>query len=217
MARAQKAGLIQINIHDLRRWSDDKRHSKVDDRPYGGGAGMVIRAEPIYRALKDLGGLRKGKTKAWVVFLSPQGMILTQKMAFALSKRRHMILLCGHYEGVDERIMEWVDQEISIGNYVVTGGELPSMVLCDAVCRLVPGVVGDPASVENESFSDGLLDYPHYTRPQRWRGRSVPEILLSGNHAGIKHWREREALKQTKRKRPDLLKNIGSSFPPSRG
>lgn len=206
MGRARQAGLVEIRVHDLRHWSDDKRHAKVDDRSFGGGAGMVIRPEPLYRALKDLGALRRGASKPWVIFLSPQGRVLDQKMASSLSRKKRLLLVCGHYEGIDERAMEWVDQEVSIGDYVLTGGELPALVLTDAVVRLVPGVVGDPESVEKDSFSDGLLDYPHYTRPSLWRGREVPEILLSGNHAAIEKWRRDQALKQTAAKRPELLK-----------
>lgn len=206
LGRAKKSKVLDIQIHNLRRWSDDRRHRKVDDRPYGGGAGMVFKPEPLYRAIKSLGGLSKGRTKPWVVFLSPQGAVLNQKLAEALAKKRRLVLLCGHYEGIDERVMAYVDQEISIGNYVLTGGELPAMVVVDAVARLVPGVVGDPESVIHESFSTGLLDHPHYTRPSSWRGQNVPEVLLSGNHREIKRWRENAALRRTKKKRPALLK-----------
>jgi tRNA (guanine37-N1)-methyltransferase len=211
LGRAQAAGLVSLKVHDLRRWSDDARHAKVDDRPYGGGAGMVIRPEPLYRALKDLGAVGKGASKPHVVFLSPQGRVLDQKMAASLAGRKRLVFICGHYEGIDERVMEWVDQEVSIGNYVLTGGELPAMVLADAVIRLVPGVVGDPESIEKDSFSMGILDYPHYTRPSLWRGREVPEVLLSGNHAKIARWRADQALKQTKGKRPELLSGVRRS------
>lgn len=204
IGKAEKAGIIKIRVHSLREWSDDPKHFKVDDRPFGGGAGMVIQPEPMYKALKALGRFKKGR-RPWVVFLSPQGQVLKQKILEKLQKRRHIILLCGHYEGIDERIMEWVDQELSIGDYVLTGGELPAMVLTDALCRLVPNVVGDPESLKNESFSKPLLDYPHFTRPKIWRGREVPETLLSGNHKAINEWRQKEALKMTKKKRPDLL------------
>lgn len=205
LGRAREAKIVEIKVHDLRQWSDDKRHAKVDDRPYGGGAGMVIRPEPLYRALKDLGALKKGARKPWVVFLSPQGEMLNQKTAATLSKKKRLILVCGHYEGIDERVMEWVDQEVSIGDCVLTGGELPALVLTDAICRLVPGVVGDPESIAKDSFSVGILDYPHYTRPSLWRGRAVPEVLLSGNHGRIEKWRQEQAVRQTKAKRPDLL------------
>jgi tRNA (guanine37-N1)-methyltransferase len=205
LGRAQEAGLVKIRVHNLRTWSDDSRHQKVDDRPYGGGAGMVFRPEPIYRALKDLGALKKD---SWVIYLSPQGETLGQKMAERLAKKKKIVLLCGHYEGIDERIMRYVDQEVSIGDFVLTGGELPAMVLVDAVVRLVPGVVGDPESIKNESFSTGILDYPHYTRPNAWRGQKVPDVLLSGNHREIEKWRKNAAIRQTKLKRPKLLKTI---------
>jgi tRNA (guanine37-N1)-methyltransferase len=203
LRRGQEADLLKIRVHDLRRWSDDPRHKKVDDRPYGGGAGMLIQAEPLYRAIKELRG-SKGK-KSWVIFLSPQGQVLSQKRVEALAQKKHLILVCGHYEGVDERILRWVDQEISIGDYVLTGGEIPALVVADAVARFVPGVVGDPESVKNDSFTSGILDYPHYTRPQTWRGKKVPDVLLSGNHRDIKLWRQQEALRRTRQKRPDLL------------
>lgn len=206
VGRAVTNGLIRLRIHNLRRWSDDPRHAKVDDRPFGGGAGMVIRAEPVYRALKALGGLRKGKLKPQVLFLSPQGTVVNQEWVEKTSQRRHLILLCGHYEGIDERLMEWVDEEVSIGDVVLTGGELPAMVVVDAVVRQVPGVVGDPESVQQESFSGGMLDYPHYTRPRVWRGRPVPEALVSGNHAEIERWRANAQRAATQKKRPDLWK-----------
>lgn len=201
LGRAQRENLIEVGIHNLRDWSDDVRHKKVDDRPFGGGAGMVIRPEPIYLAVKAL-----SKPKPWVVFLSPQGETLNQKMAEKLVKKKRILLICGHYEGVDERIMGLVDQEISIGDYVLTGGELPAMVIIDALARLVPGVVGDPESVKNESFTTGILDYPHYTRPSIWRGKKVPDVLLSGNHREIEKWRKSAAIRQTAKKRPALLK-----------
>lgn len=206
MGKAQKNGRIHIRIHDLRQWSDDPRHAKVDDRPFGGGAGMVIKAEPIYRALASLKAVKKSRTKPWVVFLSPQGKVLSQALCRELSARKKIVLLCGHYEGIDERIMRWVDQEVSIGDYVLTGGEIPALVVMDAVARLVPGVVGDPASLVDESFSNGSLDYPHYTRPQRWRGQEVPEALLSGNHKRIEAWRSDESRRRTAKKRPDLMR-----------
>ena len=208
IGRARDAGVIKIRFLSLRDWSDDPKHQKVDARPFGGGAGMVIQPEPVYRALKDLGARTK-KGKPWVVFLSPQGQVLSQSIAGSLAKMRHIILLCGHYEGLDERIMPWIDQEISIGDYVLTGGEIPAMVLVDVVARLVPGVVGDPDSLINESFSKDMLDYPHYTRPREWRGKEVPDVLLSGHHAEIEKWRQAEALRRTKKKRPDLLARAG--------
>jgi tRNA (guanine37-N1)-methyltransferase len=206
MGRAQDAGLVRFRIHNLRDWSDDKRHRKVDDRPFGGGSGMVIRPEPLYLALKKLGGLKKGRTKPWVVYLSPQGDVLNHQVAENMATRRRLILVCGHYEGIDERVLNFVDQEISIGDYVLTGGELPALVLAEAVARLGPGVVGDPESFKNDSFTAGILDYPHYTRPRQWRGWSVPDVLLSGNHREIATWRRDMALRNTAKKRPDLTK-----------
>jgi len=206
LGRAQKAGILSIKIHSLRRWSEDRKHFKVDDRPFGGGAGMVIQPEPVYKAVKALGGLRISRGKPWVIYLSPQGKVLNQNKVRDLAKKKSIILICGHYEGVDERVMSLADEEISIGDYVLTGGEIPAMVLMDAVARLVPGVVGDPESVVQESFSKNLLDYPHYTRPALWRGLKVPRILLSGDHDKIRKWRESEARKRTKKRRPDLLK-----------
>jgi tRNA (guanine37-N1)-methyltransferase len=208
MGRAQKEGTVSFRFHNVRDWSDDPRHAKVDDRSFGGGAGMVIKPEPLFRALKELGGIKKGKDKPWVIYLSPQGDVLNQSLVETLAKKRHLILICGHYEGVDERIMAWVDQEISVGDYVLTGGEIPAMVVLDAVARLVPGVVGDPASLQFESFSSGQLDYPHYTRPRVWRKKKVPDVLLSGHHDEIKAWRAQTALKRTQARRPDLLKNL---------
>lgn len=206
IGRAVKAGKAKITIHSLRTWSEDKKHAKVDHRPYGGGAGMVIMAEPLYRAVKALGGLKKGKSRPHVVLMSPQGRRLDQKLAEKLARRKKTILLCGHYEGVDERVMAYVDEEISIGDFVMTGGELPAMVLMDAVIRLQPGVVGDPDSIKKDSFSSGILDYPHYTRPRMWRGQNVPDVLLSGDHQRIEMWQKSAAVKQTKVKRPDLFK-----------
>lgn len=208
MGRARANGLIDLRIHDLRVFSTDPRHFKVDDRPYGGGAGMVLQAEPIYRALKRVrasAGRGRKRPKPYVVYLSPQGRVLNQKVAHALSRRSWIVLLCGHYEGVDERILRWVDEEISIGDYVLTGGELPAMVLADTVLRLVPGVVKERESIQKDSFQDGLLDYPHFTRPALWRGQKVPAVLLSGHHEEIQRWRKKQALAVTSRKRPDLV------------
>lgn len=206
LGRAQSSGIIKVKVHNLRQWSTDKRHAKVDDRPFGGGPGMVIQAEPVYRAIKDLGGFKKTKKKPWVVYMSPQGIPLKQEKVQRLSTREHIILLCGHYEGIDERVLEYVDEQISVGDYVLTGGEIPSMIVVDAVARLVPGVVGDAQSVVSESFSEKLLDHPHYTRPSEWRGKKVPSELLSGNHKLIAEWRKKVAFINTKKKRPDLLK-----------
>lgn len=199
--RAQSAKKLKINIRNLRDWSLDK-HRKVDDKPYGGGPGMVMSCQPIFDAVSDL------KTPgAKVVLLCPQGKKLNQKVAQKLSKCKRLILICGHYEGVDERVRQrLIDEEISIGDYVLTGGEIPAMVLVDVVARLIPGVLGHKDSNKQESFSSGLLEYPQYTRPAVYKGFKVPPILLSGDHKQIEEWRHQEALKVTERKRPDLLK-----------
>jgi tRNA (guanine37-N1)-methyltransferase len=206
--RAQAKGRVAIFIHDLRDYTTDK-HRKVDDRPFGGGSGMVMQAAPIFNAVKKVRA--KGKN-AKVILLCPQGKKLNQVIVNKLAKSKHLILICGHYEGVDERVREsLVDEEISIGDYVLTGGELPAMVLVDGVVRLIPGVLGDKNSLNFESFEGNLLEYPHYTRPASFRGMKVPEILLSGDHQRIEKWRKQEALKRTRKKRPDLLKNRRSS------
>ncbi len=199
--RAQSKGLVKVAVHDLRRFTDDK-HRKVDDRPFGGGSGMVMSVQPIYTAvtkLKDRG--------ARVVLLCPQGKPLDQKEARRLSRFRHLILICGHYEGVDERVRRHLaDEEISIGDYVLTGGELPAMVLIDCLVRLVPGVLGDKNSLNFESFEGNLLEYPQYTRPANFKKMCVPGILLSGDHKKIEMWRKKEAVKRTRQRRPDLLR-----------
>jgi tRNA (guanine37-N1)-methyltransferase len=212
LGRARKRRVIAVRIHNLRDWSAGDRHRTVDDRPYGGGPGMVLQAEPIFQALK---ALKAQGTKVFgkriqphVIALSPQGAVLTQARAQGLCRKTWLILLCGHYEGFDERVMRWVDEEISIGDYVLTGGELPAMVLAEAVLRWVPRVVKEPGSLEQESFQNGLLDYPHYTRPALWRGQKVPAVLLGGNHAAIRDWRGQQALKATRKKRPDLLSSL---------
>jgi len=212
--RARIKGKVKIHIHDLRDYSSDK-HRKVDDRPFGGGSGMLMRPEPIFKAVEKIKSqshpslsLRTSKVaKPQVILLCPQGKRLTQKTAKALSKYKHLILICGHYEGVDERVRErLVDEEVSIGDYILTGGELPAMVLVDSVVRLLPGVLGDKNSLNFESFEDNLLEYPHYTRPARFRGMCVPEVLLSGDHKKIEVWRKQEAVKRTRQRRPDLLR-----------
>jgi tRNA (guanine37-N1)-methyltransferase len=177
--RARDKGLVNIAVHNLRDFSDDK-HRKVDDRPFGGGPGMVFTPQPIFEAVESVKAKGKSK-KVKVILLSPQGKVLNQKLAQKLSKDKHLILICGHYEGIDERVrLKLVDEEISIGDYVLTGGELPAMVLVDAVVRLVPGVLGDRDSSKSDSFCDGLLEYPHYTRPANYKGMKVPKVLLSG-------------------------------------
>ena len=200
--RAQAKGKVKIHIHDLRDYTADK-HRKVDDRPFGGGSGMVMCAQPIFDAVAAI--KRKAKD-AKVILLCPQGEKLTQKVSKRIARYKHIILICGHYEGVDERIRDHlVDEEISIGDYVLTGGELPAMVLVDSIVRLIPGVLGDKNSLNFESFEGSLLEYPHYTRPANFRGMTVPEVLLSGDHNKIEDWREKKAYERTKQRRPDIL------------
>jgi len=204
--RARIKGKVQIYVHDLRDYSSD-RHRKIDDRPFGGGSGMVMRPEPIFEAVETIKEKVKSK-KAKVILLCPQGERLNQKIAKNLAKHQQLILICGHYEGIDERVREsLVDKEISIGDYVLTGGELPAMVLVDTIVRLIPGVLGDKNSLNFESFEGNLLEYPHYTRPSNFKGMCVPRILLSGDHRKIESWRKGQALKRTKQRRPDLLKS----------
>jgi tRNA (guanine37-N1)-methyltransferase len=197
--------LVKIKIHNLRKWAKDK-HKTVDDRPYGGGKGMVFMIEPIFEALKTIAPKVKAQ-KTKTILLSPQGKPFTQKKAKELAKLDHLVLITGHYEGFDERIREKIiDEEISIGDYVLTGGELPAMIVADAVVRLIPEVL-DKEATENESFSKkDLLDYPQYTRPSDFKGWEVPEVLLSGNHAEIEKWRKEKSVEKTKKSRPDLLK-----------
>ena len=200
IGRAIENELIEINIINIRDFSKDK-HKKVDDTPYGGGAGMVIKPDVVYEAFKSV-----ESEDAKTIYLSPQGNVLNQEKVKLLSKEKHLILLCGHYEGIDERVLEEiVDEEISIGDYVLTGGEIPAMVLVDTVSRYVDGVISSESTRE-ESFSNGLLEYPQYTRPEDFEGEKVPEILLSGNHQNIEKWRKEKSLETTKKKRPDLLK-----------
>jgi tRNA (guanine37-N1)-methyltransferase len=208
--RARAAGLVQINAHDLRQWTTDKHHV-VDDRPFGGGDGMVLKPEPIFAGVEALTGASQKSElpeKTRVVLLSPQGQVFSQSLAQDLSQgASQLVLLCGRYEGVDERVSEaLVTDEISIGDYILSGGEPAAMVIIDAVVRLLPGALGSETSALNESFSEGLLDHPHYTRPPDFRGMKVPEVLLSGNHAEIERWRKEAALAKTRQKRPDLLK-----------
>jgi tRNA (guanine37-N1)-methyltransferase len=204
--RARAAGLVETCAHDLRGWTGDRHHT-VDDRPFGGGDGMVLKPEPIFAAVEALAGAAaEAGAGVRVVLLSPQGRVLTQAVAEELAQSRHLVVICGRYEGVDERVAESLaTDEISIGDYVLSGGEPAAVVLVDAVVRLVPGALGSETSAAHDSFSDGLLDYPHYTRPPEFRGLCVPEVLLSGNHAEIARWRRRAALHKTKRNRPDLL------------
>ncbi|HEX3142736.1 MAG TPA: tRNA (guanosine(37)-N1)-methyltransferase TrmD [Pyrinomonadaceae bacterium] len=207
--RARAAQLVEIKAHDLRSWTSDKHHM-VDDRPFGGGDGMVLKPEPIFAAVESLTGARRREEvppKKRVVLLSPQGRQFTQALAADFAKCDQLVLICGRYEGVDERVSDLlVTDEISIGDYVLSGGEPAALVVVDAVVRLIPGALGSETSATTESFSDGLLDYPHYTRPPEFAGMKVPEVLLTGHHAEIARWRKQAAEEKTKRNRPDLLK-----------
>ncbi len=199
MARAKDKGLLEWSCVNPRDFTEDK-HNKVDDRPFGGGPGMLMMVEPLEKAIASL---KKKGTK--VIFLSPQGKTFDDKTALRLSKEEHLVLVCGHYEGIDERAESLFDEELSVGNYVLTGGELPAMLVADAVVRLVPGVLKKEDAAVSESFAGGLLDFPQYTRPRVWRGREVPEVLFSGDHKKIAEWRQNAALKATRKKRPDLI------------
>lgn len=203
VGRARERGVVDIRVRDLRTWTDD-RHRTVDDVPYGGGPGMVMKPEPLWRAVEAVAAER-GPASA-VVLMTPQGRTLSHAVAEEMSRFERLVVICGRYEGVDERVTEaLVTHEISIGDYVVTGGELPALVLLDAVARLVPGVVGDAGSVDADSFVRGLLDYPHYTRPAEFRGLKVPEVLVSGNHAAIERWRREQRIRRTLERRPELM------------
>jgi tRNA (guanine37-N1)-methyltransferase len=200
--RAQERGLISIHLHNIRDYATG-RHRITDDTPYGGGGGMVMKPEPIFAAVEAVLGDEKGVP---VILLSPQGRLFTHTVAKELSRQRRLVLICGRYEGVDERVREHLaTDEISIGDYVLSGGELAAMVIIDAVSRLLPGVLGDPGATFEDSYAWGLLEYPHYTRPAVFRGWGVPEVLLSGNHAAIARWRREQALRRTLERRPDLL------------
>ena len=202
IGKAKEKGLININLINIRDFSKNK-HKKVDDTPYGGGAGMVMMPDVVYDAYKSL-----NSKDAKVIYMSPKGQKLDQKKVVELSKEKHIVLLCGHYEGIDQRVIdEIVDEEISIGDYVLTGGELPAMILIDSVSRYIEGVLKNDSTKE-ESFSEGLLEYPQYTRPEIFNGNKVPEVLLSGHHENIDKWRREQSLIITKKKRPDLLENI---------
>ncbi len=210
---ARKKKKVAVKVHNLRDWTCD-RHKTADDKPYGGGSGMILKIEPLYRALvsllgenrvKKLGEKKGVKKNMKIVLLTPRGKKFNQKIAKKLSKLKHIILICGHYEGIDERIHALVTDEISIGDYIMTGGEIPAMAVLDAVMRLIPGVLGDSASLKHESFENNLLEYPQYTRPREFEGMKVPKVLLSGNHKAIDAWRKKESLKRTKEVRGDLL------------
>jgi tRNA (guanine37-N1)-methyltransferase len=202
LKKAQDKGLIQFFFHNIRDWAQDK-HKMTDDAPYGSGCGMVMKVEPVEKALNSI---INEEMDPLVVLMTPQGETFNQKIAAELAEKKQIIIICGRYEGVDERIRQHLtDREISIGDYILTGGEISAMVLIDAVSRLIPGVLGNEQSVEGESFSQGLLEYPQYTRPAEYKGWKVPEVLLSGNHAEIEKWRKIESLRKTYKKRPDLL------------
>ncbi|HWQ97336.1 MAG TPA: tRNA (guanosine(37)-N1)-methyltransferase TrmD [Clostridia bacterium] len=203
LGRAQANGLIDIRVHNIRDYTDNK-HRKADDYPFGGGAGLVMMAQPIYDCMDAV--LEGGSARR--ILMTPRGRTLTQKIAKELSKEDRIVLLCGHYEGVDERVMNIIDDEISVGDYVLTGGELPAMTLVDCVSRLIPGVLGSEESAADESFSEDLLEYPQYTRPASFRGMDVPEILLNGHHAKIQAWRLEQARLKTALNRPDLLQEM---------
>jgi tRNA (guanine37-N1)-methyltransferase len=207
LGKAAAKGLIQVRAYNLRDWAEG-RHQVTDDAPYGGGDGMVMKPEPAFRALA---ALKKDRPAAKVLLMTPQGRRFGQREAAALSHEPGLIFLCGRYEGVDERIRSFVDEEYSLGDFVLTGGELAAMVMIDAVARLLPGVLGNCDSAAGDSFSDGLLEFPHYTRPVEFQGMRVPDVLLSGNHAEIAKWRRREQLRRTLQRRPDLLKTVALS------
>ncbi len=203
IGRAQKANKVEIYCTNIRDFAGNK-HNKVDDMPYGGGMGMVMAAAPIYNCYKSL--YNEDEPKPHLIYLSPKGKTLTQKRVVELSKLDRIVLLCGHYEGVDERVIEEiVDEEISVGDYVVTGGELPAMIVADAVCRMLPGVLSDDLCFEDESHFSGLLEYPQYTRPAVWMDREVPPVLLSGDHAKVEAWRRKCSLEITRERRPELF------------
>ena len=211
LKRAQEKGLLEARVHNLRDYTEG-RHLVADDTPYGGGAGMVMKAEPVFRAVEALRrqyGESGAGASLRLLLPSPQGRPFTQRLAEEFrDERRRLVFVCGHYEGIDERVRIGLEpEEVSVGDYVLTGGELPSLVMIDAAVRLIPGVLGDPESAERDSFAESLLDYPHYTRPAELRGLPVPEVLLSGNHEAIRLWRRKEALRSTYRKRPDLLQD----------
>ncbi len=198
--RAVEKGILEFNIHNIRDFSLNK-HKNTDDYPFGGGPGMVMMAQPIMDAIESIEGYESARK----IYLSPRGRVLSTEVAKELSKDEHLILLCGHYEGIDERVMTLIDEEISIGDYILTGGELPAMVLIDCVSRFIDGVLGCEESAQDESFGDGLLEYPQYTRPSEYRGMKVPEVLLNGNHALIAKWRREQSLLKTLEMRPELI------------
>ncbi|MBK6775282.1 MAG: tRNA (guanosine(37)-N1)-methyltransferase TrmD [Flavobacteriales bacterium] len=202
LQRAQQKGLVEVHIHDLRKWSNDK-HKRIDDYAFGGGAGMVLQIEPIHLAISEL---KKERSYDEVIYMSPDGALLDQPMANELSLKGNLIILCGHYKGVDERVREHlVTREVSIGNYVLSGGEIPAAVLCDAIIRLLPGVLNDETSALSDSFQDGLVAPPAYSRPAEFNGWKIPDVLLSGHQANIDAWRHQQAVERTRQRRPELL------------
>ncbi len=201
---AGEKGLAEVELHDLRKWTYD-RHRSVDDKPFGGGPGMVMKVEPIFEAIRELKSKAAKNVSTTVILMTPQGEKLRQSLAGSLAERGHIIIVCGRYEGFDERIREFVDMEISIGDYILTGGEIPAMALCDSVIRLLPGVLGAEGSLEEESFEGGFLEYPQYTRPAEYKEMKVPEVLLSGDHKKIADWKKEESIKRTRLRRPDLM------------
>ncbi|MCJ7708814.1 MAG: tRNA (guanosine(37)-N1)-methyltransferase TrmD [Anaerolineales bacterium] len=203
LGRARAAGLIEVRLHDIRSYTTDRHHT-TDDTPYGGGGGMVMKPEPVFAAVE--GVLGESATSVPVILLTPQGRTFSQRLAAELARHERLALICGRYEGVDERIRQHLaSDEISVGDYVLTGGELPALIVVDAVARLIPGVLGDEGAVEDDSHASGLLEYPHYTRPPEFRGWKVPEVLLSGDHGRIAAWRREQSLRRTRLRRPDLL------------
>jgi tRNA (guanine37-N1)-methyltransferase len=217
MKRAQESGALELRIHNLRDWTNDKHHA-VDDAPFGGGQGMVMKPEPIFAAVEDLRGESRKTSNAEqsrienreskVILMSPTGHCFNQRMAEQLSQESHLVIVCGHYEGIDHRVVEHlIDEEISIGDYVLTNGAIAAVVLADAIVRLIPGVLGDEQSAHDDSFREGLLEGPQYTRPAEFRGWKVPEVLLGGNHGEIAKWRKEQAKKRTRENRPDLLRD----------
>lgn len=205
IGRAREKGLVEINCTNIRDFSKDK-HNRVDDAPYGGGMGMVMQTQPIYDCYESL--CQKIGKKPRLIYMSPQGQVLTQTKVRELAKEENIVILCGHYEGVDERVIEEiVDEEISIGDYVLTGGELPALILADSISRMLPGVLANEEAFSEESHFSSLLEYPQYTRPPEWMGRKVPDVLLSGHHGNIEKWRRQQSLKRTKERRPDMLRN----------
>lgn len=206
IGRAIEKGLISLEAINIRDYAEEKRKGRVDDYPYGGGAGMVMQAEPVYASYQAL--CEKIGKKPRVIYMTPQGQVFRQPLAEELAKEEELVFLCGHYEGIDERVLEEIVTDyVSVGDYVLTGGELPAMVMMDAISRLVPGVLNNEESAQFESFQDNLLEYPQYSRPEEWRGKKVPAVLLSGHHGNVDQWRREQSIKRTLERRPDLLEN----------